>query len=78
MDFAPVNKTVTFQIADEEIRVMTLIIDNDDLEPLEEFTVTITAEPDIFPIAVVENGTGTVHIRDNDCEGGKEGRAEHI
>lgn len=47
---------------------MTLIIDDDALEPLEEFTLTVIAVPDIFPVAVVENGIATVKITDNDCK----------
>ena len=65
-DYTSIERLVTFEIEDEEITIPILIIGDDAVEPPEEFTVTITAMAEKFPIAILENKTATVQIIDDD------------
>lgn len=67
-DFTPIERLVTFEIEDEEITIPILIIGDDAVEPPEEFTVTIIAMPEVFPVTVTENKTVTVQIIDDDSK----------
>lgn len=64
-DYTSIERLVTFEIEDEEITIPILIIGDDAVEPPEEFTVTITTMPEVFPVAVIENGTATVPFIDS-------------
>lgn len=67
MDYTPIDKTITFDIKDEEIEEMFIILDDDVLEDVKQFSLQIEAIPGPFPVTV-KNSTATVSIADNDCE----------
>ena len=66
-DYMTLERRVTFEIEDRQMRIMTLILDNSALENAESFTASITPLPGPFPVAV-QMSQATVTIRDNDCE----------
>ena len=66
-DYMELERRITFEIEDRQMRVMALIVDDEMLENVESFTAAITPLPGPFPVAV-QRSQATVTITDNDCE----------
>ena len=66
-DYNSTNQTVTFEIEDLEKTVSVHILDNSALERVEQFLVSMTALPGLFP-ATVTNSPAVVSLTDNDGE----------
>ena len=61
-DFIPVSKVVTFQVGETENKIVEIgLIDDDVIEPTEEFTVRLSSAT-----RVALGPPATVRIQDND------------
>ena len=67
LDFKPLFMNVTFDAEVNEKVVQIIIVNDNILEHVEEFSVTIEPVPGVFPVAVID-GNVRVELSDNDCK----------
>ena len=61
------GETIKFEVEETRKDLSIIIVDDEALEELEYFNVSIRAVPGAFPV-VVKNSQALVEIVDNDCE----------
>ncbi len=66
-DYTRINETITFQAEELKKTVLIFIVDDSRLEDRENFEVTFTALPGLFPVTVL-NDTVTIAIVDDDSK----------